>query len=63
MRAHQAEKWRVSLPSEGIRLEDLERDLLHQALEKSGGNVSRAARLLGLGRDAFIYRMKKYGPT
>ena len=48
------------LPSEGIRLDELEQDLLRQALDQSGGNQSRAARLLGLTRDAFLYRLKKY---
>ena len=46
-----------------MRLEELERELLQQALEKTGGNQSRAARLLGLSRYAFIYRLKKYALT
>lgn len=48
------------LPETGIRLFDLERDLLVQALEKSGGNRCQAARLLGLTRDTLMYRLKKY---
>ncbi len=48
------------LPSEGIRLDELEQDLLRQALRQTRGNQSRAARLLGLTRDAFLYRLKKY---
>lgn len=48
------------LPSGGINLEALEIDLIQQALEMAEGNKSKAARLLGLSRDAFLYRMKKH---
>ena len=45
---------RWTLPPEGCDLEEMERDLarclITQALERTGGNVSRAARLLGLAR-------------
>lgn len=51
---------RFSLPEEGISLEALEKHLLRQALERAGGNQSRAARLLGLSRDTFRYRLEKY---
>jgi two-component system response regulator AtoC len=50
-----------SLPEEGIDLAQLERDLVVQALERSGGNQSAAARLLGIGRYALRYRMEKMG--
>lgn len=49
-----------SLPSTGIKLEQLEVDLIQQALDTSSGNKSQAARLLGLTRDTFLYRLKKY---
>lgn len=48
------------LPDTGIDLAALESELLHQALDHSRGNKSHAARLLGLSRDAFLYRLKKY---
>ncbi len=51
------------LPASGIRLEDLERDLVQQALNRTGGNVTRAARLLGLSRDTLRYRLEKYRMT
>jgi len=51
---------RFELPAEGIRLEELERTMLRQALERAHGNRSQAARLLGLSRDTFLYRLKKY---
>jgi transcriptional regulator with PAS, ATPase and Fis domain len=48
------------LPDLGIRMEELEVSLIEQALSKTAGNRSRAARLLGLSRDTLLYRMKKY---
>lgn len=48
------------LPEEGVNMESLEIDLIQQALEYANGNKSEAARLLGLTRDAFLYRLKKY---
>ncbi len=46
------------LPPEGICLEKLERDLIKQALERTQGNKSAAARLLGLTRSKFRTRLK-----
>jgi DNA-binding NtrC family response regulator len=63
IRAREKRSWRFSIPDSGLRLEELEQELLLQALEKTGGNQSRAARLLGLSRYAFIYRLKKYALT
>jgi len=50
-----------ALPAGGIDLEMLERDLLHQALQRTRGNKTRAAELLGLTRDTLRYRVEKYG--
>jgi DNA-binding NtrC family response regulator len=52
---------RVSLPAEGISLDDLEKDLIFQALERTNKNKSQAAKLLGLSYDAFRYQVKKLG--
>jgi transcriptional regulator with PAS, ATPase and Fis domain len=49
------------LPPEGVDIEEVERDLIRQALETSDGNQSKAAKKLNLGIDAFRYRMKKFG--
>ena len=51
----------VELPVEGIVLQDLERDLVRQALKRTGGNQTRAASLLGLNRDQMRYRIEKFG--
>lgn len=48
------------LPPEGIDIEDVERELIRQALEMAEGNQTQAARLLNLGIDALRYRMKKF---
>jgi DNA-binding NtrC family response regulator len=49
----------VEIPDGGLDLDDLERTLILRALEKSGGNVTRAARLLGLTRRTLQYRLEK----
>jgi len=41
-------------------LEEAEKNLLTRALEKSGGNQTRAAVLLGITRDTLRYKMKKF---
>jgi two-component system, NtrC family, response regulator AtoC len=51
---------RVDLPASGIDLEQLERSLVVQALERTGWNQTRAAALLGLNRDQIRYRIEKF---
>jgi two-component system, NtrC family, response regulator AtoC len=51
---------RVELPPGGIELEQLERSLVVQALERTGWNQTRAATLLGLNRDQIRYRIEKF---
>lgn len=51
----------IHFPDEGISLEEVEKQLLIKALEKSKGNQSKAAELLGITRSTFIYRCQKYG--
>ncbi len=50
-----------SLPDEGVSLEEVEKELVKQALEKTKWNQTRAARLLNISRDALRYKMKKFG--
>ncbi len=56
-----ASELRVMFPPGGIVWADLEKSLIEQALTQAGGNQVRAAKLLGLSRDALRYRMEKYG--
>jgi len=51
------------LPAEGVSLDEVERQLLVQALERSGGNQTQAGQLLGINRDQVRYRMEKFGLT
>ena len=51
-------KYMFELPPEGISLEELEKELIKQALERTGGNKSAAARLLGLTRTKLRTRLK-----
>jgi two-component system response regulator AtoC len=50
----------VPLPAAGIDLEQLERSLVVQALERSGWNQTKAAGMLGLNRDQIRYRVEKF---
>jgi DNA-binding NtrC family response regulator len=50
----------VALPADGIDLEQVERSLVLQALERTGWNQTRAAKLLGLNRDQIHYRIEKF---
>jgi len=49
------------LPPGGVHLEEVERELIRQALERAHGNKTRAAELLGLTRHTLLYRLEKYG--
>jgi DNA-binding NtrC family response regulator len=55
-----SEEGQFVLPDQGLSMDQLEADLIEQALSKALGNRSKAARLLGLTRDTLLYRMKKY---
>jgi two-component system response regulator AtoC len=48
------------LPASGVDLQEVERSLLEQALERTGGNQTRAGELLGLNRDQVRYRIEKF---
>ena len=55
----------LELPDEGLdlegALEDLERDLLNQALQHTDGNRTEAARLLRISFRSIRYKLDKYG--
>ncbi|HZI95489.1 MAG TPA: sigma-54 dependent transcriptional regulator [Patescibacteria group bacterium] len=54
---------RFNLPEDGVSLKVLEREMVKQALGRTRGNQTRAARLLGISRDALRYKMKKFDFT
>jgi len=51
----------VDLGSDGVDLHAIERELLDEALRRSGGNRTEAGRLLGLSRHQVRNRLRKYG--
>jgi DNA-binding NtrC family response regulator len=55
--AHQ----QFQLPPGGLVLEDVEKSLLMQALERARGNQTHAGQLLGINRDQVRYRIEKFG--
>jgi DNA-binding NtrC family response regulator len=55
------EQGAIHLPSEGLNLETVEKDLISQALERTNHNKAQAAKLLGLTYDALRYQVKKFG--
>ena len=50
-----------TLPDAGLSLDGVEKDLILQALERSGRNKSQAAKLLGITYDTLRYQIKKFG--
>jgi len=51
----------IRLPPGGIALEEVEKKLVQEALERVGGNQTEAAKLLKISRFALRTRMKKFG--
>jgi two-component system NtrC family response regulator len=51
----------ISLPDDGYSLEQLEREIVLEALERNNWNQTSAARFLRIPRHVLIYRMEKYG--
>lgn len=49
------------MPLDGMSLEDVEGVLIQKAMARYGGNVSHAARALGLSRSALYRRLEKHG--
>ena len=49
------------LPAEGLVLEEVEKQLVVQALERAHGNQTQAGHLLGINRDQVRYRIEKFG--
>jgi len=51
----------LELPEEGIDLEEVEKEILLQALQRHNWNQTHAARYLNISRKTLIYRMEKFG--
>jgi DNA-binding NtrC family response regulator len=50
----------LTLPEEGLSLEEVEKNLISQALARAGGNQTKAAKLLNISYDTLRYQVKKY---
>jgi transcriptional regulator with GAF, ATPase, and Fis domain len=59
--ARPASEGAFKLPPEGISFEEVERDLIMQAMEQSDYNITKAAKLLGLTFRTLQYRLEKFG--
>lgn len=51
----------IKMPPGGVDIEEVEKELIRQALDATGGNQTRASKLLNLSRDTLRYRMQKFG--
>ena len=51
----------ITLPADGVPLETVEFELARQAIERTGGNITRAAKLLDISRDQLRYKLRKAG--
>jgi two-component system response regulator AtoC len=51
----------LEIPGDGLPLELVERDVIEKVLQSTGGNISRAARILHVSRDTLRYRTRKLG--
>jgi DNA-binding NtrC family response regulator len=58
-----AKNLKIKIPLGGVDIEEVEKELIEQALEMTKGNQTRAAKLLNLTRDALRYRMQKFNLT
>jgi len=52
---------RIDLPPEGVKFDEFEQALILSTLVQAGGNITRAADLLGIERGTLRYKMKKHG--
>ncbi|MBN1420768.1 MAG: sigma-54-dependent Fis family transcriptional regulator [Planctomycetes bacterium] len=50
-----------SRPREVVTVEEAERRAIRDALTRTGGNRTKAAKLLGISRRTLLYRLKQYG--
>ena len=53
-------RFQIILPEEGIALDEVEKELLRLALERTGNNMTKSAKLLKISYDTFRYQAKKY---
>lgn len=57
---HYSPSGETQIPST-LRLDELEREAILNALKEAGGNRTRAAEILGISRRTLIYKLRAYG--
>jgi DNA-binding NtrC family response regulator len=60
---HRAEQFSVHLPDDGASLEEIEKAIIMEALERNAWNQTKAARFLRIPRHILLYRLQKFGLT
>jgi two-component system response regulator PilR (NtrC family) len=61
MKTREKGTFQYELPPGGVVFEDVEYELLRQAMQRANGNMTEAAKLLGMNYRAFRYRSFKFG--
>lgn len=61
LQGHDPASFSIKIPDEGIALDSIEKMVIEEVLERTGGNQSRAAHLLHIPRHVLLYRLKKLG--
>ncbi len=56
----QCHPYNFIIPEEGISLDEMEKEILKQALQKTNNNQTKASELLGITRDTLRYKKKKH---
>jgi transcriptional regulator with PAS, ATPase and Fis domain len=51
---------KTSLLAFGLSVQEMEKKMLKEALQRAGGNISEASRLLKITRNTLRYRIAKY---
>ena len=59
--AQEKVEFKPHLPSQGIVLDEVEKQYIIEALKMKKRNKLQAAKMLGISRSALLYRMEKYG--
>jgi two-component system NtrC family response regulator len=59
--AVESENSALTMPEQGLSLEEMEKQAILQTLKRCGGNQTHAARRLGMSRRTLAYRLEKYG--
>ena len=58
---YQTSRIAFEIPSQGISFEELEKELIIKAMEKTGWVIAKAAQLLGMSYKTLQYRINKFG--